>query len=166
MTIFPSFIQNKKREREKKKEGIKRKHSQAQRNIPIPITIILLKHIRHPLQTDARLHKQVETHVVVPPAIVRRVEELHKLVAKAVPKGNQGIGEFLAGNAARAVAIEAVEEVAPGGEEAPQTAGEADVSALIFVFAHVEGYPRRWTYQNSSKLTDPERSVSNILHRG
>ena len=140
-------------------------HSQAQRNIPIPITIILLKHIRHPLQTDARLHEQIETHVVIPPTIVRRVEELHELIAKAVPKGNQGVGEFLAGNAARAVAIEAVEEVAPGGEEAPQTAGKYMYQLCLLSCIRTLRDTQRWTYQNSSKLTDPERSVSNMLHR-
>lgn len=34
----------------------------AQRNVSITVIVILLEHIRHPLQTDASLHKQVKAH--------------------------------------------------------------------------------------------------------
>lgn len=100
----------------------KKKDLQAQRNIPIPVVIVLLKHVRHTLQTDARLHEQVEAHVVVAAAVVRRVQQLHKLRGQAVPKGDEGVGELAVGNAAGAVGVEAVEEVAPRGEEAPEAA--------------------------------------------
>jgi hypothetical protein len=50
-------------------------HLQAQRNIPIPILIILLKHIRHPLQTDTRLDKKVEAEGIPSTPVVRLVQQ-------------------------------------------------------------------------------------------
>jgi hypothetical protein len=41
------------------------------------------------------------------------------LLGEAVPEGEEGFIEFSEGDAAAVVGIEAVEEVAPGGEEAP-----------------------------------------------
>jgi hypothetical protein len=95
---------------------------QAQRNIPIAILIILLKHIRHPLQTNTRLHKQIKTQRIAPIAVVRAIQERDELLGEAVPEGEEGFVEFGKGDAAALVGVEAVEEVAPGGEEAPQAA--------------------------------------------
>lgn len=39
---------------------------QTQSNVPISIRIILLEHIRHPLQTDACLHKQIKGQDFLP----------------------------------------------------------------------------------------------------
>jgi hypothetical protein len=96
---------------------------QAQRDVPIAVVVVLLEHIRHALQADARLHEQVEAHVVVAAAVVGGVQQLDELRGEAVAEGDEGGGEFRVRDAARAVGVEAVEEVAPGGEEAPETAG-------------------------------------------
>lgn len=40
--------------------SIRRKDLQAQGNVPIPVRIILLEHICHALQADARLHEQIK----------------------------------------------------------------------------------------------------------
>lgn len=49
-------------------------HLQAQRNIPVAILIVLFKHVRHALQADARLHKEIETQGVAPAAVVGLVK--------------------------------------------------------------------------------------------
>ena len=76
---------------------------QAQRNIPIPIIIIPLKYIRHPLQANARLHKQIKAQPILPrPLIAARPrilrisieQQLHKLRAQAVSKRHQRIREL------------------------------------------------------------------------
>ena len=95
---------------------------QAQRNVAVAVVVVLLKHIRHALQTDARLHEQVEAHVVVAAAVVGAVQQLHELRGEAVPEGDEGVCEFAVRDAAGAVGVEAVEEVAPGGKEAPEAA--------------------------------------------
>lgn len=99
-------------------------NSQAQRNVPVAVVVVLFKHVRHALQADARLHKQVEAHVVVAPAVVRAVQQLDECGGEAVPEGDEGVGELAVGDGAGAVGVEAVEEVAPRGEEAPEAAGD------------------------------------------
>lgn len=44
--------------------------SQAQRDIPVPVRVVLLEHIRHPLQADACLHEQIEAQHPLPDALV------------------------------------------------------------------------------------------------
>lgn len=72
-------------------------YSQTQRDIPIPVIIILLEHIRHPLQRDTRLHEKIETYGVSPLPVVRAVQQLHKLWRQAVSKRDEGVGEFVIG---------------------------------------------------------------------
>lgn len=127
-SYFPSQNQTYREEEE---------HLQTQRNIPIPIIVILLEHIRHALQADAGLHKEVETHVVVAATIVRAVQELDELRRKTVPECDEGVCEFVIRDAARAVDVKAVEEVAPRGEEAPEAAvleGEMRLAGNFFAF--------------------------------
>ena len=95
------------------------KFLKAQRDIPIPIIIILLKHIRHPFQNDTTLHKQIETHRPISTLIVRRVQEIDEGGGEPIAEGHERFSVFVQGDVAAAVFIEAVEEGAPGGEEAP-----------------------------------------------
>jgi hypothetical protein len=92
---------------------------QAQSNIPIAILVVLLKHVRHPLQAYTRLDEQVETQRIASVAVVCAVEQCDELLGEAVSEGDEGFVEFRKGDAARVVLVEAVEEVAPGGEETP-----------------------------------------------
>jgi hypothetical protein len=89
--------------------------SQAQGNVSIPVIVVLLKHVRHALQADAGLHKQVEAHVVVAAPVVRAVQQAHELRREAVPESDKGFAKLVVGYAAGVVGVEAVEESAPGG---------------------------------------------------
>ena len=91
----------------------------TQRNIPIPILIILFKDIRHPLQNDTTLHKQIKAHLALPAFVIRRIHQFHKRRRKPISKRNQRIGVFVKGNVTAAVFVESVKESAPGGEEGP-----------------------------------------------
>lgn len=118
---------NEKKEKKKnrKKRGRKptgQKLLETQCDIPIAIIIVLLKHIRHALQHDAALHEEIETHPVVALFLVGAVEQGDEGGGEAVAKGDEGVGVFFVGDVARAVFVEAVEEGAPGGEEAPEAA--------------------------------------------
>jgi hypothetical protein len=92
---------------------------QTQRNIPIPILIILFEHIRHALQTNACLDEKIEADGILAAPVVRAVEEGDELRGEAVAKCDEGFAELLVRDATGAVDVEAVEEVAPGGEETP-----------------------------------------------
>ena len=91
----------------------------TQRNIPIAILIIFLKHIRHPLQNNTALHKQIETHLPLPALVIRRIHQFDKGGGKPIAECDERVGVFEEGDAAAAVFVEAVEEGAPGGEEGP-----------------------------------------------
>jgi hypothetical protein len=95
---------------------------QAQRNIPVPVLVVLLKDVRHPLQADARLHEQVETQRVAPAPVVRLVQQRDEALREPVPEGDERFVELGVGDCAAVVGVEAVEEAAPRGEEAPQAA--------------------------------------------
>ena len=97
----------------------------AQRDIPIAILIVLLEHIRHALQDDAALHEQIEAHLALPALVVGRVEHVDKRGGEAVAEAHERVGEFVKGDVAGAVGVEAVEEGAPGGEEAPEAATDS-----------------------------------------
>jgi hypothetical protein len=97
-------------------------HLQAQRNIAITVLVVLLKHIRHAFQRDTRLHKQIKTECITPVAVVCAVQQRDELLRQAVSKGNQSFVELGVRYAAAMVLVEAVEEVAPCGEEAPEAA--------------------------------------------
>jgi hypothetical protein len=88
---------------------------QAQRDIPIPVIVVLLEHVRHALQADACLHKQVKAHVVVAAPVVRAVQQAHELRREAVSEGDKGFGKLVVGYTAGVVGVEAVEEATPGG---------------------------------------------------
>jgi hypothetical protein len=96
-----------------------RSNLQAQRNISVPILVILLKHVRHPLQADARLHEQIETQRVAPAPVVRLVQQRDEALREPVPKRDERFVELGVGYRAAVVGVEAVEETAPRGEEAP-----------------------------------------------
>ena len=91
-------------------------------DISIPVIVILLEHVRHPLQRNTRLHEQVETHDALVPLVVGPEEEFDEARGEAVAEGDEGVGELLKGDVAGAVDVEAVEEGAPGGEEGPEAA--------------------------------------------
>lgn len=53
---------------------------QTQCNIPIAILIIFFKHIRHPLEANTRLNKQIKAHSVLPAAIISAIQQRDKLL--------------------------------------------------------------------------------------
>lgn len=94
-------------------------NSQAQRDEAVAVLIVLLEHIRHPLQADARLHEQIEAQHPAPARVVGREEQAHVLGREAVAEGDEGVAELAEGDCAAAVDVEAVEQEAPLREEAP-----------------------------------------------
>ena len=95
------------------------RYSQAKSYIPISILVILLKNVRHPLQADARLHKQIETHGIFVPPVIRSEEELYKLRRQSVSECDERFAELAIGYIARAIGIKLIKEVAPRGEKPP-----------------------------------------------
>jgi len=116
--------------------------SQAQRNVPIAILIILLKHVCHTLEADARLHEQIETQRPPAPSVVRREQQPHVFRRETVAEGHQGVREFREADVARAVDVEAVEEFAPFGEEAPEAAVVAKNGGVSWVMWGAEEVER------------------------
>lgn len=96
------------------------KFFKAQRNISIPIRIILLEHIRHPLQTYTALNKHVKAHALVPAFVVDAVHHAHEVRREVVPERHQRLAEFVVRDRPASVLVEAAEESAPGGEETPE----------------------------------------------
>ena len=92
---------------------------QTQSDISIPVLVILLEHICHALQTYTSLDKQVETHGILPAAVVGSIQQRHELLTQAISKGNKSLIEFRVGYTARVVGVEAVEEAAPGRKKPP-----------------------------------------------
>jgi hypothetical protein len=127
----------------------------TQRDISVSIIIVLFEHIRHPLQDDATLHKEIETHLPFATLVVRRVEQVDERGGKSVAEGNEGFGVFVERYVSALVLVESVEEGAPCGEEAPESA------IRLLSFGYV-GCRENRTYQNSSKLILPLLSTSNI----
>lgn len=82
---------------------------QAQSNVPIPVLVILLEDVGHPLQTDARLHEQVEAHCVLTAPIIGTIEQCDELLRQAVPKCDQSFVELDVGNGSAVVGVKAVE---------------------------------------------------------
>ena len=89
--------------------------SQTQRNIPIPIRIILLKHIRHALQRNARLHEQVETQHPPSATIIRIKQQRDILLRQPIAERDQRVGELIVADGAGSVDVESVEELVPFG---------------------------------------------------
>jgi hypothetical protein len=94
-------------------------HLQAQRDISITVFVILLEYICHPLQTNARLHEQIETQCIASVAVVRAVQQGDELLGKAVPEGDECFVELGVGYATTMVLVETVEKAAPSREESP-----------------------------------------------
>ena len=97
------------------------KFFKTQSNIPIPIIIVFLKNIRHPLQNDTTLHKQIKAHAILSAFVVSSEQQLDKGGAEPVAKRNKGIGVFVKGDVTAFVFVETVEEGAPSREEGPET---------------------------------------------
>jgi len=95
------------------------RNSQAKSYIPISIFVVLFKHVRHPLQADARLHEKIEAHGLLVPPVIRPEQELHKLRRQPVPKRNERLAELAVGYISRAIHIEPIKEVPPRGEKPP-----------------------------------------------
>ena len=53
---------------------------QAQCDISVPILVVLLEHVRHPLETDARLHEQVKAHGILASTVVGTVQQCDELL--------------------------------------------------------------------------------------
>jgi hypothetical protein len=99
---------------------VTRLNLQAQRDVPVAVVVVLLEDVGHALEADAGLY------VATP--VIGGVQQLDELRREAVAKGDEGVGELVVRDAARVVGVEAVEEVAPGREEAPEAAGGVSVS--------------------------------------
>jgi hypothetical protein len=104
----------------KVKTGIR--YLQAKSYVPISIIVVLLKHIRHPLQADARLHKQIEAHGLFIPPVIRLEQELHKLWRQSVPECDKRLAELGVGDIAGAIDVKLIKKVAPRSEKPPQSA--------------------------------------------
>jgi hypothetical protein len=116
----------------------KRSNLQAQSDIPIPIVIIPLEHIRHPLQANASLHKQIKTQPVLPgtliaprPRILRISieQQLNKLRAQPVSKRHQRIRELEMRNTPAPVLVKAIEQPPPSRQESPKPAELVEIDS-------------------------------------
>lgn len=85
----------------------------AEGNKAISIIVVFLKDICHALERNTRLHEQIEAHDALAALIVRTEQQVDKLRAESVAKGDEGICEFGQRDVAAAVDVEAVEEGAP-----------------------------------------------------
>lgn len=103
-------------------QNLRQEILKTQRDIPVPILIILLEHIRHPLQTNTSLHEQIKAHDAFPPLIISLEQNLDEPVAQAVPERHQRVGKLIQRNVTRAVRVEPVKQRAPGGQERPEPA--------------------------------------------
>ena len=138
VSLSPSLAKS--QEAQKKKKKPKTPHTgqkllETQRNVPIPIIIISLEYIRHPLQTDTTLYKQIETHVAPRTLLIRPVQDPDKRRRKPVSERHERLGVLIETDIAAAILVEAVEEVAPGSEEGPEPAEliEVDRARLVDV---------------------------------
>lgn len=81
----------------------------AQRNVSIAVVVVLFEYVRHALERDAGLDKEVEAHDALVALVVGAEDELDKLRGEAVAEGDEGVCELGEGDVAGAVDIEAVE---------------------------------------------------------
>ena len=100
---------------------------QAQSYVAVPVGVEPLENVRHALETDAGLDKEIEAEPLFTASAAHILcisveEQLYKLRAEPVAESDQGITELGKVDVATAVQIEAVEEPSPGGQEAPQAA--------------------------------------------
>jgi hypothetical protein len=94
---------------------------QAQCNVAVTVLVVLLEHVRHALQTDAGLDKQIKAHGVVTSTVVGTVEQSDEPRRQTVAKGDEGFVELGVGYAARVIGVEAVEQAAPCRKKSPKT---------------------------------------------
>ena len=87
---------------------------EAQGYVTIPVVVVFFKDIRHSLENNTALHKEIEAHAVSPTLIVRAEEEGDEGGGEAVAKSYKSFSIF----------------------------GMGDISALVFVKAVKEGPPR------------------------
>jgi hypothetical protein len=97
-------------------------NSQAQCDIAISVIIVFLEDVRHPLETNAGLDEEIEAHGALASPVVGSEQQLDKLGAKAVPKCLESFDKLVERNVPATIGIEAVEEVAPCCEKAPESA--------------------------------------------
>ena len=62
------------------RETATRYNLQAQCDVSVPILVVLLENVRHPLETDARLHEQIEAHGILATTVVRTVQQCDELL--------------------------------------------------------------------------------------
>lgn len=121
--------------------------SQAQRNVPIPVCVVLLEHIRHALETYASLHEEVERQHPLSLVLVPLPLDLD--FANVPNSSCTNCGLNLYPNATSA-SSNSRNDMLP----------ERSTSKRSNSPRHAARNPQR--PQNSSKLIDPLRSVSNI----
>jgi hypothetical protein len=95
------------------------RYSQAKSNIAISIFVVLLKHVRHSLQADTSLHKQIEAHCFFVSPVIRSEQDLYKLRRQSVTECDEGLAELAIGNIAGVIDIKLIKEVAPCGKKSP-----------------------------------------------
>lgn len=103
---------------------------EADGDVPIAIIIVALKHIRHALETNTRLHEEIEAHAIQMGALrranvaglaLKRLEEDgDKRRAEPVPERDQRILKLAQIDAPAAVIVEAIKQLAPRSEVPPQ----------------------------------------------
>ena len=86
---------------------------QAQCNVSVPVLVVSLEYVRHALETDARLNKQIKRDCILAAAVVGAVQQRDKLLREAVSKGDERFVELRIRYTAAVVLVEAVEEGAP-----------------------------------------------------
>lgn len=62
---------------------------QAQRDESITIVVILLEHVRHPLQADTSLYEEIEAKTVFFAGIVGLEQHADVVITQLVAKGNE-----------------------------------------------------------------------------
>lgn len=68
---------------------------EAQSDITISVLVILLEHVRHPLEANTCLHKQIKADGVITTPVVRAVQQPYKVVGEAIPKRYKGFAKLL-----------------------------------------------------------------------
>lgn len=116
-------------------ENLAQEIFKAESNVAVPVIVVLFKDVRHALERDAGLHKEVKAHDALVALIVGAEEKLDKRRGEAVAERDEGVCEFGEGNVAGAIDVEAIKECAPRGEEGPEAAKlvKADAAAAVGV---------------------------------
>lgn len=94
-------------------EDFSQKVLKAQGDVAVSVVVVFLKYIRHALEGNTALNKQVKAHDTFVALVVGVEEKLDKLGAETVSESNKGVAEFGEGDVAAAVDVEAVEQSTP-----------------------------------------------------